>query len=159
MLGVQLDESFEGFAVVHVTHLHPQGPVENLRDGPRDGVEDNHEKLGYVDSLGTDQQAVAGAYRLRCDLTKDDDQGRGDDEANDAGRKIRHEDGEERVGDCVADEEGAEKQVSSFTYGEDCLRIGLFLGGTHIGDNLAKGRKRKRPAVGEVAVYPSLGVT
>lgn len=78
--------------------------------------------------MGTDDESIAMADRLRDNFADIEDDDGGGQKAEDAAEKVCCEDGESGVDGGVADEEGAEEPVSMAANGEDteCVTLLLF---------------------------------
>mmetsp|Transcript_60 Transcript_60/g.245 ORF Transcript_60/g.245 Transcript_60/m.245 type:complete len:209 (+) Transcript_60:1770-2396(+) len=89
-------------AIVDGAQLAAERKVKNLRDGPSENVEHDDEHAHEGHGLGPNHEAVLGAHRLRDDLAKDEDEGRGEHGAHGSRGEIRGEDGDEGVDRRVA---------------------------------------------------------
>ena len=128
LLEVDVNKLEEHGAREHRGDLAAEEVVEQLGDRPRHRRGDHEEAVDDRHGVRADEQAVAGADRLRDDLSEDNDEEGGGDDADGAGAEERLRDHVEldrqhRVHQRVAEQQRAEQEVAVAAQRADALGV------------------------------------
>lgn len=99
--------------------------------------------------MGTDDEPIAMADRLRDNLADIEDDEGGGQKAQDATKEVSCKDGEGGVDGCVADEEGAEEPVSMAADREDAECVALLLFCARLANDAQVNEVQRHEAEGE----------